>query len=391
MVPVYTTQLSASDYGLFETFKAIVLLILPVISFGTTISFRRRYLNQDSETQKNAVSNAFTISVLVFSGVLAVSTMLVLIFRNSIVEILNLSIGLLFIAIGTAFLEASVSFASNLLQARREPWKYARLMNGKIFLESLMAFTLIYLFARGFSGRMVGYLVSVAVASSAVLVLLAREGVTWSRLRDFHGVTNMLVEGVPLTVSEIASWSITNLNKIYLTSLASTEQTAAYSIALRLASALLMFNAAIARAWMPHFYINRDINRRKIKKQIRFVIFMIVLSAGLLLISGPALLRFADQGGYGASTTMFNLLIVGYIFGGITGIYNHFLLKNGRTAIFAGTVIISGLVMVVASPGQIRSFGATGAAMVAVLSLFVRMCLVYVAARKIDPGFFEKT
>jgi O-antigen/teichoic acid export membrane protein len=253
LLPLYTRYLSREDYGTAELLLTVVILLSIVVRLGLGEAFVRfHFLDEDAERRRRLARTA--------TGVLAVATTLVagamavaagplselLLGDPRPAEMRAAALGL------WAFTNLELAYALLRVDERTRPYVAASLTN--VALTVVFTVTLVVVLEEGAFGLLLGNF----AASAVVLVGL------WAVLRDALGLPDleqlrkMLRFGLPTVPAEVSVFALFFVDRLWLYRFESEGAAGLYSLATKLAAAVIFTVRAFQYAWPPLAYSIAD-------------------------------------------------------------------------------------------------------------------------------------
>jgi len=263
--PIYSTYLSAEDFGLISYFNSLKGFLVPLFNLSLSNFFLMRFFNQNEEKNKQDLFNIlFYLSI-----------------NNIIVSVFSLFIGYYYFElfeVSYPFFPFSILI---LLSAYFEPYKMFLLQQyrirkegGKYFVFAVLApimnalisvFLLVFL-DLGVLGRMAGLSLSMVILGLTCLIFIRKFVSPNYSFRDFK---EKIITILPLAFASYFYIPIETFDRIFLERLKKPEILGLYSIGLQISGFFLVAATALFKAFEPsifHGVIQKD--KIKLKREI---------------------------------------------------------------------------------------------------------------------------
>jgi len=383
LLPVLTRYLSLADYGIIETFLAVVMLLTGVIGLGTNTSLTKDYFKLQEQDRSVYIGNSFG---LIGAAGLLISGALIIRPTNALVADWLKIPAAAVAAIGVvAFAKAAISLTQTLFQLQRRAKTYALFTNSLTVGELLLSIVLIAGLGLHWSGRLLGIVPSYTVAALITFIWLKRSGLLQVLPLKFDGA--ILKSALPLVVAHVSGWSTVMADRLIVSHLLGPGATGLYALGPRFAMVIMLFQTSFSLAWLPFFYENLAKNTRE--AEIRIVKATYLYSLGLIsfslmygVFSRFLLYVMVDKRFYGASNYIF-LLSLAYCADGIWKLFLGYLLHHDKATTYALILCVASVIDVGLNFALVLHFGPIGAAWGTLVSLVFGMIATIFAAAKL--------
>jgi O-antigen/teichoic acid export membrane protein len=272
MLPLYTSYVSAGDYGRIELLMAVMAVLTVVLRGGANFGFVRFYfLEKDPAYRTRLVRTVFWTQMTYSSVVLA----LCVLFSSEIASGLGVSklagahehgSGTSLVIATAVLLWANVNYLqmTNLFRVEQRSLAFSLATLANVVVTVLITFVLVAGYHKGPLGIIVGNLSGTLVIYLALLGYRREQlGLQWDRslLRALNRF------GFPMMAAALAMW-VTNFgDRLMLRKLLyganAVIQLGEYSIAYKITSAMVLLFTAFQIAWPAFAYAIEDDNEAK--------------------------------------------------------------------------------------------------------------------------------
>jgi O-antigen/teichoic acid export membrane protein len=313
LIPLYTTFLSSSDYGIVDLVGTICAFAIPIIKLGLPGSVTRQYFDYHNDPAKLADYITTIYKLLNWAALIVGSILLVIIFF--IKDLIFSEIQFwpyLVLPILTAGLGANNQLMQKVVQ-NEEKSKYAVKIR-LIFTFSSIAMSI--LFIAGFKLGALGFIIADLIIAIAFFIQ------AYFFLKPYiKGKFNLTMAkeglryGSGILPSHVFMASSPLLSKAILVNLGSLSALGVFSIGTRFVLPLEIFYSMISTAFTPIYNRLRTENRNnEVAKYIKIILVGSFLLFALLLFFGPPIMRLMLPSNYHGSIALIPILAIGFIF-----------------------------------------------------------------------------
>jgi len=326
MLPLYTSYVSVGDYGRIELLMSLMAVAVVLIRGGANFGFIRWYfLDKEPEYRQRLVRTVFWAQM----GYSTLALALCVIFASEIAQLLGVNYrpgaqlqgsGTSLVIATAVLLWVNVNYAqmTNLFRAeqRSVAFSIATLLN--IGITVPLTVLLVVVYKEGPLGIIVGNL------SGTLIVFIALLGYRREQLGlqfDRRLLHNMNRFGIPLMASALAGWVMNFGDRLMLAKLLhgsyALNQLGQYSLANKIASAMVLLFTAFQVAWPAFAYSIED--EGEAKRTYSFVLTYLTFVAswaaiGLSLCAPWIVHLLARKPGYWPAAEAIPALAFGSVF-----------------------------------------------------------------------------
>jgi O-antigen/teichoic acid export membrane protein len=305
LLPVYTRHLTTRDYGTADLLLTLVILVSILIRLGLVEAFVRFYYDDAAPAARERIARAATGTVLAVTTLVAALAAafagplseLVLGFRDTTLLLITV-LGL------WSFTNLEMAYAVLRVDERAGTFLRASLVN--VALTIGLSVWLVVGRDEGARGLLLGnFAASTAVLLGLLWVLRARIGLPHRVER--LGLGAMLRFGLPTVPAEVSVFALNIVDRLYLYRVESAGAAGLYSLAVKLATVVILVTRAFQYAWPPLAYsIRDDSEARRFYALVAtyYVVFTGFVVAALTLLGRWALRLLATPDFYGAFEAM---------------------------------------------------------------------------------------
>lgn len=382
LLPVLTRYLSPADYGIIETFLALVTLLIALMILGGNTSLSKDYFKLPEADRGIYIGNA--LCLVGAAGLFLGAALVFLPASAGLARWLHVPAGVVYLAAFAAFARAVIALTQILFQLQKRAKTYAVFTNSATLGELTLSVFLIVGLGLQWKGRVTGITVSYTLAAVASLVWLRRNGLV--RMLPLKYARAILRNSLPLVVAQVGGWTQIMVDRLIISHLVDPSATGLYAVGSRFAMVILMIETSFSLAWLPFIY--EGLNRNNAATNLKIVRATYLYSLGLLgfslifgLTSRFLLYAMVSKRYFGAGAYIL-LLSLAYCADGIWKMFLGYLLHHDRSTVYAVILCASATIDITLCYTLVMRFGPIGAAWATLASfLFGMVTTMLVAVR----------
>lgn len=327
LLPLYSNLISTKEFGDFALLMSVYAVGVVLYQFGMQSALNKFYIEEESAERKKLIFSS------VFNSIIIIGLLFTVIFWFSAPGFSLLIFNterysyLLVLIVITILVETLTFFIIFLLKTKelaRQAVTYS-IIGGIINL--LLNLLLVYYYRLGVPGIILAQFITGTVL---LLLLLRIIGEDYLPKIDGEIFKALFRFSLPLMMANLLTAGVNVADRFILNNLMGREQVGIYSFSYRIAIVMNVFVASFSTAWHPHslnlFYSN-DYKQAFGKTLTKLVALSCVLLLVVSLfarhlfeinISGMAIFNPAYKGG----VVIIPLVMIGYIFNGISSFYS---------------------------------------------------------------------
>lgn len=387
LLPIFTRALTPAEYGLFETFNILLLLLNAIGTVGMDTAVMRFYFDtEDPLHRRRVASTAFLIaltagSVLTCAGIVCSPAINSALFSGANhIRILDVT----FLAVVCSIVN-TVQLA--LFQTKRQPGRYAVLT----FLRFVLMYGLsVWFLLRGDSvfGVMLAQLIAYSI-SIAIGFVFTRSDITFVGSSSL--ARKMLVFGAPLIVGSVSTWLLSSSDRFFLLRLSTLEDLGLYSLGSRFASIVQFAVLAFQMAW-PQFAFSTAQQFGVAYVQARVLTYYLFVAIPLVLavtLFTPELLAVMAPAQYAGAASVVFLLSCSFLMYGCYFVFG-IILSHTKQTLSILTITMPPLAVSIAlNSVLVPALGGRGSAIASACSYTLMALLTYYFTNRLLPVRYE--
>jgi O-antigen/teichoic acid export membrane protein len=255
LLPLYTHYLSPSDYGRVETLVALTTVLTIVLRMGISSAFFRFWFDADDAAGHRIVLRTsfwFTMTMAtagLVAGLALATPISELLFGDGD------SANLVRAAFVGLWAQMNYEQLSSVFRVEQRPVAFVAASLANVVLTVGATVLLVIVLEKGPVGVIVGNFTGTLLVYVALLGTRREQlGLQFDRglLREMNRF------GMPLVPSALFLWATNFSDRFFLVKLADTNEVGVYSVAVRIASAIVLLLTAFRAAWPAFAYSIRD-------------------------------------------------------------------------------------------------------------------------------------
>lgn len=370
LLPVLTKYLSPFDYGVVETFMAVVACLTGVVIVGGNTLTSKEYFVFEEFDRREFVGNVLG-TILITSSTILVLYIFSTLWGDFFSNILKISNNLIILAIIVSCGQALMAMLSVTFQLEKKAISFAVFMNSRTFFEIGLSLFLIIGIGLAWEGRVLGIATSIILFGVIALYIFKSRNI-YVHLPIKYG-KKIILMGSPLILSHISGWVYGMTDKIMINNFVSVEATGLYSVGYRFGMVVMMVESAFSLAWLPFFYENiakkkYENNVRIVKATYIYLTLLAIFSVTFGLLGKHLLYLMVDKKFFGADQFIF-LISLAYFFSGVWKTFLGYIIFLGHMKTYMAITIFSAIIQITLSYQLLFYFGLIGAAWATCISM----------------------
>ncbi len=387
-LPLYTRSLTAAEFGYAETLLTLVILISILLRAGLGEAFIRHWHEASGDDARRHLVRTTSGFVLISStlalvaGVLLAEPLSQLVLGSSDATLMSAGVFGIW-----AFTNLEMAYALLRVSDRRRAYLIASSAN--VILTVSLTVTLVVFLDEGARGYVLGNYVASAIVLVCLWFFVLREHIGIPRGPLLLGP--LLRYGAPTIPADAAVFLLNVVDRAYLLRADSPSAAGLYSVAVKLATAVIILVRAFQLAWPPLAYSIVDEQRAQqayARVTTAYMIVSSLLVAGFTLL-GAWLVRLLTAPDFFAANQALPWLALGWA---LYGLYLVLVTIAGRAkvtvrtlpAAAAGLVVNVGLLIWLVPP-----LGVVGAAISLCVAYIAMLVVLFLLTRKVFTVPFE--
>lgn len=376
LIPIYTSILSTSDYGLYELYRTTVSLSIPILTLNIAESVMRFSLDKSSN-----VKDIFSIGlrrVIVSSVVFSVA-----VFCNYYFGVIHLlseySVYLVFLFAFELLYELLSKFSRGVENVK------AVAIAGAISSVTMISLNILFLvtFRMGLEGFFLANCCSFVVPCIYFIVTLH----VWKYVSFVKRTAlkkKMFSYSSPLVFNTIAWWINNASDRYVVTWLCGIALNGVYSVAYKIPSILNVFQSLFNQAWVLSAVKEFNANNHKFYENVYNIYnCAMALVCSLLIIFDKVIAKILFAEDFFSAWMYAPFLLISVLFGALSGLLGGIFSAAKKSKLYAKTTIVGAAVNIILDVVLVSMFGVVGAAVATMVSFAVVWAMRLTETKKI--------
>ncbi|HKI79623.1 MAG TPA: oligosaccharide flippase family protein [Ignavibacteriaceae bacterium] len=396
LLPLYSNLIPTKEFGNYALLLSIYAIASVFYQFGMHGAFNKYFIAARSDKRRIMVFSTI-LNFVILSGIILTVLFFIFAYQVSIMIFGDTNfVYLLKLIFAALFIETLTFYILFLLKTKEESKKAVTYSAIGAIFNLVLNILFVYFLKLSVSGIILAQLIS----SSILLILLIgtiKDDYIFKIDKDL--LKGLLKFSYPLAIAGLFSSAVDVADRFILNDLLGREQVGIYSFAYRIALVMNVFVISFRSAWSPHslnLFYSKDYKASFGKTLSRLVAVSCILLLAVSLFAGYLFeIRIFDfaffNSSYKPGIIILPLVIIGYIFSGISSFYSvypyianksyHFLISD---FIALGTNIILNFIL-------IPQLGLLGAAFATAIGfLFGATYLFFISREQIKIDYQTK-
>lgn len=388
LLPIYTSYLTPSDYGILATLQSFGMLAAIALSLYMDTAFIRFYY-QERTVSRAAVKKLYSTYfwfIVAWGSISA--AMLIYLGPILMEELLGISLLPVVLVIVSQLLTQLSAMVLGIWRADLKAKQVAMVTLVNTLIVASVTLLLLIPYEQGWMSQIYAALLGMTLQTLFLLSMAVREG--WFSFQfDRDAIRQGLIYAVPLIPNVAAGWIAGYSDRLILSYYGRLDEVGLYSIAYQFAYILYIFNDAVTQVQGPVSMSGLTSDRERARMQIvEFVRVyfwvMAVLYLGMTLFSREVVEWFLDPR-YFESYKVIAILASIYVISGLYRVFSTVVSFHKKTWIISSAAILQALVNIVLNFIFIPLFGMYAAAWSSLLSLVGYLAWIAYWSQRLEP------
>ena len=295
------------------------------------------------------------------------------------------------IVLWTTLLGIPLNFAFILLQVRERSITYSFINVTNFLLTTAAIIIFVVLLREGALGSLKGQLIATAVFCFVGLAIMKKDiGLNFNptKLRE------SLAFGLPMIPHELAGWTLSLIDRIFLAGYTSLATVGLYSLGYQFGSILDFITTAINFAWVPFFF--STVKEKGIKESgpifaqltTYYMIFLMFMALGIAFFSENLIFLMATPEFYGAARVV-PYIVLAFVFNGMYYMTVNQLFLHKKTYFVSFATFTAALLNIGLNILLIPRYEMIGAAIATIISFAYSFVIIYYFSQKYFPISYD--
>ena len=382
-LPIFTRQLTPSDYGVIALFLMYGTVIVGFVSLGIRAASYKYYFEMDKESfgKLNFTNLVFLFFVFLITGVAgyyAAPLVSEKVFDSKI-SAFYLNLSFLY-----ACFDFLLSYYSLFLVAEKRSKAFAFFVLLRVICDNAVSLILIFAFGMTLEGKIYGSIIGVLIPSLVVIFYL-RHLITPKI--QFIFLKKSIYLGAPSVLGGLTGVINTSFDRGMLANFGKLQGLSDYHFGLRFGGIFQAFHHTIQRIWSPFFFekIQDAGNFSHITKRFHLMVLSLgIVAVSICLFSEELLLILVSSEFYGAKYVI-PLVVLALFISTLNEISIGQLTYKERLIFQFPVALVGDFTNIGLNLVAIPMYGAAGAAGATLCSSIITSCLYFYFGQKVCP------
>lgn len=306
-IPIFTRIMSASDYGLYNTYLSYEALLFVIVGFSFHASLKNAKYKFDTKFTAY-VSSVVYIQLISLVCWIVVANLLYTFLKSY----MNYSRWLIDLLLIYCFATSVIQVYNAYLGLRYEYSSFLKISGVNAVLNISISLVLIMSYKReAYIGRIVGTVIPAVLISIYIIAKLWRES-TPKLSREFSSFA--FSYSIPIIPHGLSQVVLSQFDRIMINSLAGSTQAGIYSFAYNIYSIIFVTTSSLDQVWGPWFYekMNKG-DEKDIFVKARHYVWLIAIFVTVVILSAPEIVTILGSSIYKeASYTVIPIITSGF-------------------------------------------------------------------------------
>ena len=370
LLPLYTSILTTSEYGIYDLIITIVTFLIPIITLLMDESMFRFLIDCKTDDEKKKVISQSTVYISSITAIFII-----------ILSIINIFVKIPYLIVGLLYL--LISIIAGLRNALARGLGKIKLFTLSNSIASIIHIILNVLFIVVFRWGLYGLLLSGIIAESIVSLLVFIKLILskYVSLNDYDHklIKDMIKYSLPLVPNSV-SWAIVNLSdRLVISNVLGTSSNGIYSMSYKFPNIMDTIYNFFYLAWKESSAkaINDD-DKDEFYNQIYVMLTRIMFCVSLGIIACmPIMFNWFIKKDYSSAYLYVPILVIAMYYNNMSGYYGGIFSAYKETNIMGITTAIGAVINIIVNVIFIKYIGIYAAAFSTLIS-----CMVIFFCRK---------
>lgn len=383
MQPLYSQNLTSSEFGIIGYFDAIKSFFFPLFIFGMTSIYMMKYFKESQEENKKRLFNTtfyLTIFNFIISGVSYGAILLY--FKNSGIEIPLTPF--IWIILFNLIIDNIKSFVLINLRIRKKALTFFLVYSTQTLLNGVLGYLLVVKWKYGVEGRMLAPLISSLILLPTFLIILRKY-----TSKDFS-IKKFLInfkKAIPLVLAGYAYVPIIASDRFFLEPLNNLSELGLYAIGLTIAGYINLIFNALSSAFEPDIY--KSVTTNNIKKLIKTAIYIFtpyILIVIIYILFSEKVVSILTSNNFMGASKYANLIVIAIFFQGVFWFFDKIFIALEKNKLKLIVTVITSTFGILLMKYSVENYQYTGAAyakiFISILMSLIAFIFVFINLKK---------
>jgi O-antigen/teichoic acid export membrane protein len=387
LLPLLTTYLSPSDYGIIDIFGSLVMVFTPIVGLSILSSLNRYYFEKETIDFNVFVHTVFLSLLRYGLTFIVVVSALGVFFGDTLSEEANVPPIVVILAVLYVFFSQISEILLLIWRISYRTVWYGIFRVSKTALDIGLTLYLIIILDYNWEGRIVPQLVVAALFGLIAISILRRQGFILNRLKYNKDYNRKALDfGVPLIFHSLSGYVIAVSDRFFILYFLGLESTGIYGVAYQIGMVVGLFQNSFNQAWLPYFFGSLKKNSPEAKLRIVKITYFYFVALLLIVVFfyfiTPYIYYYLIGESFQKGIEVVIWVLLGYAFNGMYKMVVNYLFYSKETKAIAWCTGFSAFLNLVLNYFLINLNGIKGAAQATALSFLFLFLVVLILSSK---------
>lgn len=382
LIPVFTRNMSTSDYGLFSMFQMVILVFGPVVGLSIHGAVTRQYYERDRIDFPRYVTNA--LFILVFSTVTI--SALAFVSNHLIYKLTDLSWFWIQLSILVAASQFIFQVVLVLFQVRFKAISYGVFLISQSILNGSLSIVLVVAFDLGWQGAVLGLSISYLLYGLIGIFVIAKGKFIKAKFSKKY-VVHSIKFGVPLIPVILGAAIINISDRLFIKNMVGLDAAGVYTVGYQISMILMIVINAFNKAWVPWLFDKLKSGgegaKNNIVKFTYFYFIILILGAIILGLISPFIISFYVDPAFKNASIFVVWISIGYAFHGMYKMMTNYVHYAEKTHLNFVVMVIAVPVNLVLNYLLIKANGSVGASQSTAISFLTSFIIMWILSIRV--------
>ena len=384
LLPVFTTYLDPSDYGILAILTTIMAFLSPFIVFGVSSLVGVDFFKLSKEDLSKNFGTIIYIPL--FMGIILF--ILMCLFGNLLSVRFSIPIewvyALPFITLLT-FLPQTLGI---IYRSQNQPLQFAFFQILQTIFNILISVILVVQYEMSWQGRMYAIIISGIIFSFVSYYLLYKMLLIKFNFSS-QVIQRTLKFGIGLIPHSVGGLVVRMSDRLFIVAIVGLNSAGQYAVGVQVASIMFIIISTFNQAWSPYLFQNlsaiTDEKKKALVTYSYYVMGAFLLIAIVLNFIAPLIYSVFINEKFHESIKFIPWMSVGYFFTAVYLTFVDYIFYEKKTHILSIITMFNVILNLLLNYLFIQKYGAIGATYAFAISMFFVMCLTWLLSNKFYP------
>lgn len=382
LIPIFTRNMSTSDYGLFSMFQMIILVFGPVVGLSIHGAITRQYYERDKIDFPKYVTNA--LMILIFSTIII--SLMAFVFNGVVFYLTDLPWKWVQLSIGVAASQFIFQVVLVLFQVRHKAIQYGIFLISQSILNGTLSIVFVVSLNMEWQGAVLGLSLSYLLYGFVGIFIIAKGKFLKKQFSKSY-LIHAVKFGVPLIPVALGMALINIADRVFIKNMVGLDAAGIYTVGYQIAMILMIVINSFNKAWVPWLFERLKLENEKMKKNIvgfTYLYFILVITGATVLgLLSPFIISFYVAPEFKTASIFVVWIAIGYAFNGMYKMMTNYVHYAQKTHLNFIVMLLAVPINLILNYYLIKMNGAIGASQSTAISFLMAFLFMWVLSAKV--------